>query len=162
MIETGRPIGRRIIAAETAALPAPLLSPTLCGSAAILRRTPAGECSGAGFASSKPVYHRSSGCCGRGRPRSRRGWVFQRVAGARRFLAAPSRSMFGRRICMIETGRKIGGRIDAAEDGRAPEAIVSSQSGHAVELRMRKQPFPTFDRQRRLTINRSHQWFCTC
>ncbi len=32
--------------------------------------------------------------------------------------------MPGHRICMIGTGRKIGCRIDAAGDGRAPGAIA--------------------------------------
>jgi len=29
--------------------------------------------------------------------------------------------MFGRRLCVNETGRKIGHRVDAAGDGRAPD-----------------------------------------
>ena len=29
--------------------------------------------------------------------------------------------MAGWRVCVIETGRKIGHRVDAAEDGRAPD-----------------------------------------
>ncbi len=32
--------------------------------------------------------------------------------------------MFGRRICVIETGRKIGRRVDAAGDGRAPGPLL--------------------------------------
>jgi len=34
--------------------------------------------------------------------------------------------MLGRRVCVIETGRKIGRRVDAAGDGRAPDAIAFS------------------------------------
>ncbi len=36
--------------------------------------------------------------------------------------------MFGPPICVIETGRKIGRRVDAAGDGRAPEAVAFSSA----------------------------------
>ncbi len=46
---------------------------------------------------------------------------FPSRAGARAFLPAPSRCMFGGPICGIETGRRVGRHVDAAEDGRAPD-----------------------------------------
>ncbi|HOK77209.1 MAG TPA: hypothetical protein PLW35_05735, partial [Verrucomicrobiota bacterium] len=41
--------------------------------------------------------------------------------GARAFLPAPSRSKFGRRVCVIEARPRSVIGLNAAEDGRAPD-----------------------------------------
>ncbi len=48
--------------------------------------------------------------------------------------------MFGRRICVIETGGKLGHRVDAAEDGRAPSAVAFSTACGSAAILRRPQP----------------------
>ncbi len=48
--------------------------------------------------------------------------------------------MFGRQICMIETGTTISHRVDAAGDGRAPDAIALSTACRSAAILRRTQP----------------------
>ncbi len=48
--------------------------------------------------------------------------------------------MFGRTICVIETGRKLGHRVDAAGDGRAPSAVAFSTACRSAAILRRTQP----------------------
>jgi len=48
--------------------------------------------------------------------------------------------MFGRQICLIETGTTISHRVDAAEDGRAPDAIEFSTACRSAAILRRTQP----------------------
>jgi len=141
VIETGRTIGRRVDAAGDGRAPGAVVFSNACRSAGILART-------------QPVYVRApdlrdrSRCTiGRRVDAAEDGRAPDAVAvsnasiGARAFLPAPNRCMFGRLICVIETGRTIGRRVDAAGDGRAPERRCCFQrvDGSAAILR-RTQP----------------------
>ena len=64
-----------------------------------------------------------------------------RIWGQTRCLWIPSRSTSGRRICMIETGRRVGRHVDAAEDGRAPDRrCFLERVGGSAGILARPQP----------------------
>ncbi len=55
--------------------------------------------------------------------------------GARAFLPAHDRSRFGRRVWVIEAGRRIGCRVDAAETAALPRAVPGRADACGVEQR---------------------------